>query len=388
MLRAVLLPFLWTRLALGLVAWLGSQMSSSWSYPQPSWVRRGYAFLPGNPLDTLGRWDAGWYLDVARSGYRALGPLPSVQSNLAFFPLYPWSIAAVNALLPASWRGPGEPFVAAIVVSNVAALAGLALLWRLARAVTGDEEVASRTVLYALVFPFGFILSAAYPESLFLLLAVGALLAALRGYWAVAALLGLLVGMTRPVGVFVAVPLAWIALFPSPLPGSPAPPAPASPRQRWGRAAAVALAPALGLLVHAVVIWRASGDPLALFHAQAAWGRSTVLPWRTLRRPAQFHQWMGPLEAASLGWMAGTGAWLLRHPATRALGLFTLATLVPVLTSGTLMSTTRFAAATFPAFIGLAILGRQAWLDRAVVIVFLSVQSALFLLWSRFFWVG
>ena len=368
-LRAVLLPFLWTRLLLVSVAWFGAQMSTSGSYPFPEAARRGWAFLPG-ALDAFGRWDAHWYLDVAARGYELRGPLPSVQSNVAFFPLYPWTVRVLHALVPG---GEASRYLCALAVSNAAALAGLWLLWRLAREVTGDEEAASRTVRYTLLFPAGFVLSAPYPEALFLLLSVGSLGAAMKGRAGLAGVLGLLLALTRPGGVLVAIPLAWIAL------------------ERGGRrlpALAAAALPGLGLAVHAALLWRVTGDPLALFHAQAAWGRSLAAPWQTLLHPRDFHAWLGPVEAVSLGLVAALSAGLLWSRGTRALGVWGLVSLVPVLLSGTLLSSTRFAAVIFPAFLALALLGRRGAVDRAVMIGFSFAQAVLFLFWSRFFWVA
>jgi hypothetical protein len=368
-LRAVLLPFLWTRLLLVGVAWFGGQASVSWTYPFPEAARRGWAFVPG-ALDAFGRWDAHWYLDVAARGYELRGPLASVQSNVAFFPLYPWIVRALAAAFPA---GAGVRYACALAVSNAAALAGLWLLWRLARDLSGDDETASRTVLYLLLFPAGFVLSAPYPESLYLLLSVASLGAALRGRTWLAGSLGLLLALTRPGGVLVAVPLAWIAL------------------ERGGRrlpALAASALPLLGLAAHAAVLWRVTGDPLALFHAQAAWGRSLASPWRTLLQPRDFHPWLGPVEAASLAMVAALSAWLLARRETRALAVWGLVSLVPVLLSGTLLSSTRFAAVIFPAFLGLAIAGRRTAVDRAVTMGFSFAQAILFLFWSRFFWVA
>jgi hypothetical protein len=373
-LRAVLLPFAWTRLLLLWVAWFGTQMSSSWSYPFPEAARRGWTFLPGTALDAFGRWDAHWYLDVAARGYELHGPLASVQSNVAFFPLYPWAVGAVHALWPSAWRGEGSLFLCAVAVSNAAALLGLWLLWRLAREVTGDDDVASRTVLYAIVFPTGFILSAPYPEALFLLLSVGALLAAVRGRFLLAGLLGLLLALTRPGGVLVSVPLAWLAFTQG------------GPRSR-GTLLASAL-PGLGLALHAGQLWRITGDPLALFHAQAAWGRSLAAPWQTLLHPRDFHAWLGPLEAASLALVAALSTRLLARRETRALGVWALVSLVPVLLSGTMLSATRFAAVLFPAFLALAMVARRPGLDRGLVAAFSFAQAVLFLFWSRFFWVA
>jgi len=243
-----------------------------------------------NGARRLRRWDAHWYLDVAARGYELRGALASVQSNVAFFPLYPWAVGAVHALLPSAWRGEGSLFLCAVALSNVAALLGLWLLWRVAREVTGEDDVASRTVLYAILFPTGFILSAPYPEALFLLLSVGALLAAVRGRFLLAGLLGLL------------------------------------------------------LALHAGQLWRITGNPLALFHAQSAWGRSLAAPWQTLLHPRDFHAWLGPLEAASVALVAALSAWLLALRETRALGLW------------------------------------------ALVATFSFAQAVLFLFWSRFFW--
>jgi hypothetical protein len=369
-LRAVFLPFVWTRLLLAGVAWFGEQMSVSWTYPVGEAARRGWAFVPVAWLDALGRWDAHWYLDVASRGYEHRGPLASVQSNVAFFPLYPWTVRAAHLLVPGGDEG--SWYLAALLVSNASLLLGLWLLWRLARDLA-DEETATRTVLYLLLFPFGFVLSSAYPEALFLLLSVACLGAASKGRPWLAGGLGLLLAMTRPGGVLVAIPLAWVAI------------------DRGGRrlpALAASALPGLGLALHAGLLWRVTGDPLALFHAQGAWGRALATPWQTILHPREFHPWMGPLEGAALLLVGGLGAWLLRRRETRALGIWALVSLGPVLLSGTLLSSLRFATVIFPVFLALGMLGRRPAVDRSVVIGFSFAQAVLFLSWSRFFWVG
>jgi hypothetical protein len=383
--REVLWPFAWTRIALVAVAWLGAQLSPSWSYPFPEAARRGWAFVRTLPLDAFGRWDAHWYLDLAAGGYLARGAPGAAQSNLAFFPLYPWLVRAADALLPAAWRGPESLYLSALAVSNAAALAGLALLLRFGREVLGDAPAASRAVLYLLLFPAGFFLSAPYPESLLLLLSVASLRTAWRGRPGTAGALGLLAALTRPGGVLLVLPLAWMALAP----GSTA--EGGGNRRLPGRALGrlgLSLLPALGLALHALHLWRLTGDPLALFHVQAAWGRAFAWPWRTLAAPRDFHPWLGPLEALSVAGAAALGASLLRAPRTRALGVWALASLLPVAFSGTLLSATRFAGACFPCFLALGALGRRPAVDRAAVTAFAMLQAALFLLWSRFFWVA
>jgi hypothetical protein len=47
-------------------------------------------------VNMLSRWDAAWYVEIARDGYRYE---PGVSSNAAFFPLYLLLIRAIHALL-------------------------------------------------------------------------------------------------------------------------------------------------------------------------------------------------------------------------------------------------------------------------------------------------
>jgi hypothetical protein len=379
-LRDVLWPFAWTRLLLAGAAWFGGQLSPNSSYPFPEAVRRGFAFVPSPALDALGRWDSHWYLSIAEGGYAVLGPLATVQSNVAFFPLYPWLVRAVNGLLGHSFPRASSLYLSALVVSNACALVALALLVRLTLRVTGSAAAASRAALYVLVFPTGFVLSSAYPESLFLLLALASVLAAQGGRFAWAGLFGFLSALTRPGGVLVAVPIAWLALEPAETAGSES-------RRAAPRAAFAAL-PVFGLALHAANLWRLTGDPLALFHAQAAWGRVLAPPWRTLFAPRDFHPALGPLEAAAFVGSAALALWLARERRTRALGVYALASLVPVALSGTLVSEARFAAVAFPSFVALGVLGRRPAVDRAILGAFSFAQAALFLFWSRFFWVG
>jgi len=240
--RDVLWPFLWTRLALGAVAWLGAQVSASWSYPFPEAARRGWAFVPWLPLDAFGRWDAHWYLDLAARGYVPGGAPGAAQSSLAFFPLYPLLVRGADALVPAAWRGPGSLYLCAVLVSSAAAVAALALLVRFGREVTGDPAASSRAALLLLLFPTGFVLSAPYPESLFLLLTLASLRAGWHGRPGLAGALGALAALSRPGGALLAVPLAWMALSP---PGGDRPRG--SPLARL----APALLPAAGLALRA-----------------------------------------------------------------------------------------------------------------------------------------
>jgi len=269
----------------------------------------------------------------------------------------------------------GARHLTALAASNAPAVAGLAAVYLAVRDAWGDARLARRAVLYLLVFPAGFFLSCAYAESLYLALSAAAFLLAGRGRWWWSGLCALLLGLTRPSGVLVAPVLAGMYLAR----GS------GRPRLRWDTLALLA-APA-GLAAHAARLAALTADPLALFHAQSAWGRALATPWATLLRPAAWHAKMGPLELAALLLFLALGARLLAERRI-ALGAFALLSLAPVLFSGTLMSATRFLAVIFPAFAALAQLGEREGIDRAVLVTFATGQALLFFAWSRFYWVA
>ena len=147
-------------------------------------------------------WDAGWYQAIARLGYRPLG-----HQSLRFFPLFPL-LGRALAVLPGISDGP-----ALLVVANLSALVASALLLVLVRRETGDAALADRSVWLLSLAPPAFVLVMGYAESLLLVFFVGSFLALRRPsgaapcWWAVA-VLGLGAGLTRPLGLLLAVPVA------------------------------------------------------------------------------------------------------------------------------------------------------------------------------------
>ncbi len=374
--RDVLLPFALTRAALVAVAWFAFQFGQSWSYPRPLAAARGFSYTRQLWLDVWGRWDTIWYLDLAAWGYKPTGPLARAQSNIAFFPGYPLLVRAAHALLPSAWQGELGRFAVAVALSNLLAVAGLALVHAYVRERFSDPVLARRTVLYLLAFPAGFFLSCAYSEALFLCCCAGAFLASARHRFWLAGLAAAAASLTRPAGVLLAIPLAFHLLESRGW----------DPRRAWPQLLALLLPP-LALAGHAANLWHVTGDPLALFHAQAAWGRHLTSPWRTVFFPEGYDPKMGPLEHAGLGLFLALGVWLLarRHWAG---GAFTLLSLVPIVTSGTLMSSLRFLCVLFPAFVALAKVCEREAADRSVLMLFGMGQAALFAAWARFYWVS
>jgi hypothetical protein len=205
------------------------------------------------PLQLLGAWDGVWYARVAEHGYVLL---PGMQSDPAFFPLFP--------ILERALRSAGIPtLVAGALIANLCFLVAVPAFHRLGRRLL-PEAVALRGAVFLALAPMGYVFSMAYPESLLLLLIVFALLAALDGRWTAAAVLAGLAALTRPEGALLAVILAGIA------------------RRSWasldsstrGRAvAAVLAAPAAVLAFMGYLQW-ALGDMHAWNRAEQPWGRS------------------------------------------------------------------------------------------------------------------
>jgi hypothetical protein len=335
------------------------------------------------------RWDSVWFLQIADDGYDG-------GDRTAFFPLYPLLVKVGGILC-------GSPLVAAIALSCAAFVAALAALHRLAVIEVGPE--AARWAVFSLaLFPGALWFSAAYSESLFLLVSVGAVLCARRERWAAAGAFGALAAATRSAGLLLLIPLAllwldawqarrarigdalWLAAVPAglaafcgylALTGQPAD-GPFSAQDTWHRTLA---GPWAGVADGAVAAWdgvrqllhgsadhvyftQAAGDPLAI-------GRHNILLFLCLLLavPAL----IGALRRLPLAYAAYAFVALLL-PLSYPVG------------PQPLMSLPRFEAVLFPLFLwlGLWLARGPAWRRVAVLGVFgvgLAGVSALFSTW-------
>jgi hypothetical protein len=364
---AILVPFLGTRLVLAVVAWLSVSL-----LPISRWVPTSWTAPISVPLlDAFSRWDATNYLRIATDGYQVSQP-----TDVAFFPLYPLLVRSVSA--GTGLQGGAGSQVIAVALANLALLAALVVLVELAD-LDLDAPTASRTALYALVFPTSFVLSAAYAESLLLFLTTAAMLAGRRQRWWLAGGLGALATLTRPVGFLILVPLAIEAIVLRRQPDA------------WRSIPALLLIPA-ALASYGLFLAFQYGDVLAFLGAEASWGRHLMPPWETL---AAF--FAGPLEVHSgehsavnllftvVGVILAAAAWRLLRPSYAA--YMTALILVP-LCSGSLLSMPRFLVADFPAFLVLAIAGRRLAFDRLYVIIGIGLGAFFMALFAAWYWVA
>ncbi len=140
-------------------------------------------------------WDAAWYRDITRAGYHGVAKV-----GLRFFPLFPLIARGV------SWLPGVSAGLAVILVANVSALGVGALVYELARREGRDPALARRAVWIVYLAPSAFVLVMGYAEATFMIMTLVALLALRDRRWRIAAVVGVLAGLTRPVGVLLVVP--------------------------------------------------------------------------------------------------------------------------------------------------------------------------------------
>jgi hypothetical protein len=301
------------------------------------------------------RFDATYYARLARDGYQR-----QLFYRAAFFPLQP---LATRLIIPLTG---GNFYLAGMVVSNIAfffALLGIAALageWF-------DVPTARRTMVYVTLFPTSLFLFAGYAEALFLALATWCVIAAHRGRWWQAGLLGLLATLTRQMGLFLLLPFAFEytahvgwrlrALRPSAL---------------WG------LLIPLGLVLFMGWLWLTVGDPLAFVHAEKTWSHVFLPPWATLwqalgsllhirERVFLLRALIDFAAVLLFAVLLVLGARHLRAGNTLySAAVWLLAVSYPTL-GWLLQSDARYMLAAFPGFAVLAWEGRRPWLNALIV---------------------
>lgn len=367
------------------------------AHPFGGWPASNLFDLSFSPL---AKWDSLHYLTIAVDGYAEGQPgLAPVDRRAAFFPLFPGAVHLLSGFA----ASPALVLIVAYAVSLACFFAALTLLHRLT-AIELGERYARPALLLLAFFPAALFYGIPYSESLFLLLAVAAFLAARNGRWALAGVVLALASAVRVPGLLLAVPVALLYLYgprgdrePGPRRGW-RPRYPLRPDIAW-----LALAP-LGLLAFSLYLHFAVGDTTAWIDAQEVFGRQTVDPFSGA--------WAGVREAGvaigdiSGGTYAGTHAYLnligfaffvfalvggigALRVLPVAYGAWVLVSLLPLLMSqapGTpLWSSPRFVAVLFPVFLWLAVICERRGATTAAVAVSaagMAAFTAQFALWS------
>jgi hypothetical protein len=208
-------------------------------------------------LASLTGTDSPYLLGIAAEGYHP-APVRDAFRDWAFFPLYPLVVRLASILTL------GNIAVAGVLVANVAFVGALAAVYALTIRYL-DHDRAVRSLAFLTFAPGAVAFAMAYTDSLFLLLSVGAFLAAEQRRWALMALLYGLASLTRLQGILLGIPLA-ILIASADMPGGWRTMAGwRTPRLLWLAAGPAAFA------LFAVFLGVMFGDYFGMFTAQQAW---------------------------------------------------------------------------------------------------------------------
>ncbi len=148
------------------------------------------------------KWDSYWYIDIAQKGYllspRGIEQLP----NVAFFPLYPYLIKETSFLTG------GNLVLTGWILSTIFLFLACLYLFKLVKEFHPEIDP-HLPVILLLIFPTSFFLNAVYAESLFLFLSLAVFYYGLRGNFFLAGVLGFLASLTRITGMLLFIPLVW-----------------------------------------------------------------------------------------------------------------------------------------------------------------------------------
>jgi hypothetical protein len=335
-------------------------------------------------LNLPAKWDTGWYMDVAGSGYRWASSAQTQQQNIAFFPLYPLLMRYGSLFLGREmmWTG--------VLISWLSFFGAMVYLYRFTRERFGDEVGRISLALLA-SYPFAVYFSTAYTESLFLLTIIGACYHFERNELWRAGAWGVLAGLSRPNGCLLSVVLALIAVRPL----WPFRFGELRLRDWIGIADRIAVAalPGIGMLLYSTYIFFLTGHPLQWAMQNAAWGRvyggldtlfaeraATIVDEGLYRYAAT--QTVDALYFAAVLFMLAT-LWPVLRRVGFPYAVLIVINVVPPLMMGGLLSIGRVTSVLFPAFVWLALAvpaaHRTAWIAGFAMLQ--GIVAAMFFTW-------
>ncbi len=335
------------------------------------------------------RFDAGWYLGIARRGYHWEERLRGHRQNIAFFPAYPALMRVGGDVVTVAAKATRDPDLFgggnARVLWGGALASMLCFGWALLQVfrLVQLEDPGGATSLRAIgllaAYPFSLFFSAAYSESLFLLLAASTVLAWYGGRLRDAGLCGLLAGLTRSNGWTLSAGLL-VGLI-----------AEHRSRERVLPRALVAMCPVAGAMLFSAYVWHLTGNPIEWARAQEGWGGSASVAFLTRRLLAmRTDGFLGYVLGSPVDAITGVAVvWALGMSAVLAArrqwlyAAFSVCYLAPAIAID-LPASGRMTSVLFPAFIATATLvrGRPCVVLAALFAIGQACLAGRFFLWQ------
>jgi hypothetical protein len=243
-----------------------------------------------------------------------------------------------------------------------------------------DSLAARRSIIYLAIFPTSFFLVAAYTESLFLALAIGAIGASRKGKFWIAGLIALVAALTRLNGWVLVVPLTFEYWRQK-----------KSDYSQYGIESMAVVLPILGLVTF--VLWRwMAGMPSMSEVYERFWLQQVGIPGtdlvialqRIISGEAAFTLYFD-LFCILFLFISTLLAFRRLAP---TFGIYSLMLLLFMLLSTSaakpLFSTSRYALAFFPTFMVMGQVGKDPWLNR--IFVYTSAGLSLYFSGQFFMW--
>jgi hypothetical protein len=343
----------------------GSTLSPSKIAPSEIFPYHNAKPYPRPWLAIWQRFDANWYSSVADNGY---GTIAGADH---FPPLFPMLIRILKPLF-------GSAFLAGLLISHLATLYAIKLLcdtyyeW-------GGNNLATRTVLFLLIYPTSFFLFSVYSESLFLVTALLSLQHMKKDSWAWAGFWSFCAILTRLQGAALIIPMAYLMWREHVFLRKPA---------SWFGLTLPAIGGLFYLFLRSMQVTNGV-VPLV----EVDWHARLVLPWETY--------WYAIQTLASgrftfidlLNWAVVTLFLILLVAGWRKIpleyNLYTsfslLIMLIRIVETQPLISMSRYSLTLFPSFFVLGLAGENRWLRRLIIYTFVPLNlylSAQFFLWG------
>lgn len=337
--------------------------------PHKTWQAFPYHYF----FDSFFRFDSEWYDSIVLRGYFLI---KDRQSNVAFFPLYPYL---------SRWLGYaiGNPFIAGWIISNLSLLGGIFYIYRIGL-LYFRQRLVDRALVLLLVFPCSFFFSTFYTEGLFLLTTAASFYYFFRQRYWESGLWGMLATLTRFNGILLFVcfllDIAWEHRH---------------GQQRLNPAIAFLGLIPLGLIVFMVLLQIKVGDPFAFIHIQSQWGKTTTFPLTMLinvltqidfRFPRNPFNGLLVLDWLSAVSFLGIGMMMAFKNYRLSLWSYVLLSLLMPLSSGTVVSMMRYCSVLFPAFFYLAQIAHRPLVYYYLIFVFTFFLALCNLRFMNWYW--